>query len=111
MLNPKSLAAIKKEAHSMTIRLTIREIEQLLGGEEISTNSQLRAVLHEKLFLLLQCKIEKWYERGFRRGHSVCRAACNKVPQTIKHTVRLRSKTCLPADGVRVSLVSKANKP
>lgn len=94
-------------ASSRSLNKTIKEIDSLIDNNPISTDSQLRKKLHEKLYELLEQEAVHWYRKGFKRGHITCHNVCSDVPKKITKTMRIRRDAYIKKDGIEVKLNSR----
>ncbi|MCL4475628.1 MAG: hypothetical protein M1508_05320 [Nitrospirae bacterium] len=86
----ESRADIEKAASSRTINKTIRDIEALMKGNPLSSSSDLRIKLHDKIYELLQSEAKYWYRRGFKRGHKTVARKFKNAPKDITAIICLR---------------------
>jgi len=91
---------------SKSLNKTITEIMKHLGTDEIRPNNGLRAFLREKIGDLS----ERWYRRGFKRGHIESHKefkANARVPRKLQYT---SSRNLSPGQDREIELKSAIRK-
>ena len=100
----------RKAGASASLNKTIKEIVEYLGkDDERSKGEKLRSVLHRKIGDLA----EKWYRRGFKRGHIESRnhfEASDTVPTKLEFECRRKLSPSQERDIVLKSEIKSKHK-
>ena len=61
-----------KDGACASIKKTLKDIDSILQGVNLETEGELRDKLRDALTTSLKILSQKWYKRGFKRGHIEC---------------------------------------
>ncbi len=82
---------VEARGASKAINKTIKEIDAILAGEELIPVMGLRRKLRRDIYQALETLSERWYKRGFNRGHIESFERFDRtgsVPRKLTKTVR-----------------------